>query len=391
MSYLFSGDPKNDRNFLFGRHKVIEQFEKSISDENRLIIITGLRKTGKTSLIQSILADKMDYVIYIDLRDTGDMENIDREKTLNFFRIAINRFLEKNQSFAGEIKHYLKMIRGINIQGVGIEFDHNSQSQIDLTEIFQKLNEWAKLRTRSLLLVIDEAQYLKKSTSFDMSAILAGIFDKYRNLKIILTGSEMDLLFKFLGDEDPEASLNGKPRIEIELNPLNEDLCIQFLNRGLQERGFTINQSNVAVIEYAAKSLGSRIGWLNEFGLKCVEQQNILKTFVDDIIEKRAASSKKEFEKFLDGKKKKNYRDIIEYLANLDSQFNFTKYFVDRPSTNLCVENLRRAGFIKNFQGLYSINDHVLEYSFSMPDFDFKRSEIIKTAKLELRELKSKP
>ena len=259
------------------------------------------------------------------------------------------------------------------------------------TEIFYHLDAWAKSRNKVLLIVIDEAQYLKKTSPFNMSAILAGIYDKFRNLKIILTGSEMDLLFNFLGDEDPDAPLNGKPRIEIELYPMNEDRCIQFLQMGLKERNFAIDQSNMQqIIEHAAKSLGSRIGWLNEFGLKCVEEGNITKEFVDDIIEKRSSSARSEFEKFLKGKQEQNYQDIIEYLANLDTQYNFTKYFVERQSTVKCVEVLRRAGFIRNFQGSYAINDLVLEYSFSSDDFDSKRDEIIKKAKSELKQQKLK-
>jgi len=97
MKFLFSADPKDDKRFLFGRENEISQFEKSLEDENRLIIIKGMRKTGKTSLIQSVTSENNYYVIYIDLRDTGDLENIDREKTLTFFKIAIQRFLDINR------------------------------------------------------------------------------------------------------------------------------------------------------------------------------------------------------------------------------------------------------------------------------------------------------
>ncbi len=390
MTHWFSPDPKDDLNYLFGRAEPVERLERTATDESRLIVVTGLKKSGKTSLIQSVMvSQKPDSVIYVDIRDTGDTVNLDREKTLDFFKIAINRYLEKNKTLTQSLGDHLKMIKGIQYAGFQIEFDTSSKSQINLIEIFHHLNEWAKEKSMILLLIIDEAQYLKKSDTFDMSKILAGIYDKFRNLKIILTGSEMDLLFKFLGDDDPEAALNSKPRVEIELRPLHEDRCIEFLMKGFKERGFTISMDVKEVIDYAAKKLGGRIGWLNEFGLKCIAENNISEESVNDIVELRAISAKNEFEKFLKEKNQENYYDIIEYLANLDLQHNFTKYFVERHSTKRCIEKLRRAGFIQNFQGLYSISDPVLEYSFTQTDFDGKRKQIIKKAKLELKKQQS--
>jgi hypothetical protein len=186
----------------------------------------------------------------------------------------------------------------------------------------------------------------------------------------------MKLLFDFLGDNDPDAALNAKPRTDIELRKIDDDIMIQFLRNGLAEK-FTIGQNEMNVIQEAVEVLGSRIGWINEFGLECLDNE-IDRKHIETIKEKRKKSSLNEFKKFLGYNENNNYEIIIRYLTNLDSQINFERHFLKNGKTQKCVENLLRAGFITVDNEKYFVSDKVLEANFIEADFEKKRQEIIK-------------
>ena len=381
---VFLSHPISNRRDLFGRTDSIDQLEKSLSDTERLIIITGLRKVGKTSLIKSVLSDH-EYCIFIDTRNTASTENADKNSILNLFHTAINDFLKTNEKLR-EFNEHLKSITGVKMFGVGVDVDVIKHFDDKLFKIFKELDTWANKKDKTVIIVIDEVQALLRTPEFDITALFASIYDTYTNIKIILTGSEMDLLFKFLGDDDPNAPLNGKPRQEIKLSSLSTEQCIEFLKSGLTKNKLSINEEDEKIIVDAAEKLNSRIGWLTEFGIECVKHKNIREQYIIDIVKKRSQTAKEEFEKFLKYNDKEIYRDIIEFLANLVNQADFVKYFAERHSTKECVDTLKHVGFIIEVEQWHDL-DYVLKYAFRSSNYDSKRNKIIKNAEKELSKI----
>jgi len=387
---LFDPSPKNQKSLLFGREREFDKLEKSIGSENRLIIITGLRRVGKTSLIQCMISTHKHDSIYLDLRDLGPTKKLSRDDTLKFFQNGLQKFLDSHND-KKRIAEYLRLVRGVRIGipgfAFGIKFDFSKQNGVELYDLFSKLNDWASNQNKTILLIIDEAQYLQNSKEeIDTSAILAGIFDKLRRIKIILTGSEMGLLYEYLGDNDPDAPLYHRKRTEIRLGSLSEKENRDLLLKGFEENRIKIQTPiELDVINEAVKTLGSRIGWLVEFGSKCIEERIINREIIYELRDKSAQSARKEFEKYIAAKKKSNYIEILEFLANSSYDWSFLQYFVERESTKQYVKQLVDSGIIRtNDRRHYQFTDPVLEYSFKSEDYAKKSREIIEKIDQEI-------
>lgn len=374
----FTAAPQCNKNFLFGRDKELEEFERFSQNTYPLCLITGMRRTGKTSLIKTFFSEHKDKCMYIDTRELGDITNKNKVEVLEFFCQQISIFLQEHEGVSSKVSDFLRRINGVTIGVAGIQLDPTLKHKINLMEIFRRLNDWAHSEEKIIIIGIDEAQNFKKNETFDITLIFASIYDSYSNLKIILTGSEMGVIYELVGKEDPQAPLHGRDIPEIKLKPLTIDKRIKFLEAGLKNNSIPINKSNKDVIKIAAEKLGSRIGWLTMFGCKCCDTKKIVEQHIDDIVEKNAKLAKEEFDKFLKNKQQELYSDIMNHLANMGS-YNFREYFDKRSDTKKCLSELEKEGFIyEEEQNRYNITDFVLKYALKSNDFRPKTHEDVK-------------
>jgi len=103
----------------------------------------------------------------------------------------INRLTRK---FPGLI-NFLKRIQKVKIMGNEIYFGWGKENRVSFSSLLNSLNDWAEDK---VIVVLDEAQELHKMRGFNILPSLACAFDNLRKVKIILSGSEMGLLLKFL-------------------------------------------------------------------------------------------------------------------------------------------------------------------------------------------------
>lgn len=363
----FDPKPKKSLADLFGRDEEVSHLIKVIKEKNPLIVISGLRRVGKTSLLGAVLNEKFEHIIWIDPRDFGS-STLSKKEILRLFQNSIDIFLKSQRSKAETIIGFLKHIRGFSFYGVSIQF--NAESEIDLKELFAGLDRWATQNGTSVILAIDEAQDFAKSTEYALDVLLAGIYDKCsNNIIIILTGSEMGLLFNFLGDKDPTKPLYGRTREDIKLKPLTDKLSKQFLIEGFKQKGVDPRKdaATIAAVNSAVKKLDGIVGWLIKFAKKCLSNGKIDEEYILETQIEGSKQARQEFEKFSRLQvKEEAYFTIMKELLRLQttSQIEFIEKFVENGSTKNEVQELLNEQFIVKIEEKYFIGDPLLQFSF---------------------------
>lgn len=364
----FDPKPKKSLVDLFGRDEEVGHLIKVIKEKNPLIVISGLRRVGKTSLLGAVLNEKFEHIIWIDPRDLGSSSALSKKEILRLFQNGIDMFLKSHRSKARTIVGFLKHIRGFSFSGFGIQF--NVDTGIDLKELFVGLDKWATENGTYVILAIDETQDFAKSTEYALDALLAGIYDQCsNNIIIILTGSEMGLLFNFLGDKDPTKPLYGRTREDIKLKPLTDKLSKQFLIEGFKQKGIDPRKdaATIAAMDSAIKKLDGIVGWLIKFAKKCLSNGKIVEGYILETQIEGSKQARQEFEKFSKLQaKEKVYFTIMKELLRLQttSQIEFIGKFVENNSTENEVQELLNEQFIVKIDEKYFFGDPLLQFSF---------------------------
>ncbi len=371
---LFSSRPKDDIKNLFGRNEEIKKLKTAIDEKDPLVIITGFRRVGKTSLLKAVLNEYSKYTIYLDLRDLGSRQYITKNDIANLMESSIREFLDKHATRTARILTILQSVRGINVAGTGINLEWTSKNQLDLRGLFNKLDQWAGSNKTKIVLSVDEAQEFKKSQHVDMNRIFASIYDNCQNIILILTGSEIGVLHDFLSLDDPKSPLFGRNTNEIEIKLLSEDKGIEFLKKGFKNNHLKIKEKESEIINQAVTDLGGIIGWLNEFGLRCVRNKKIAAKFIEKTKKEGSILAKSEFEKFLANRSARDrYESIVKGLAKKDSNWKSLKDYlaIDTESKiydknfNDLLDNLLKSGFVAKKEELYYIVDPLLRFAYS--------------------------
>ena len=81
--------PKNDLKSLYDREKERQRLVEYIDQKQPLILITGLRRVGKTSLLKTVLSSHSKYHIFVDLRDLGNKLHVTKKDVINIFQNSI--------------------------------------------------------------------------------------------------------------------------------------------------------------------------------------------------------------------------------------------------------------------------------------------------------------
>ncbi|RSN68750.1 ATP-binding protein [Candidatus Korarchaeum cryptofilum] len=307
----------------------------------KLVIVTGLRRYGKTSLILTYLNEEKLDNIFLDCR------------LLPPGMISMGSFLElleaelTRKSWARRI---LSRVEGISISEIGIRFKER-----DLNSLVSVLHA-----LEGKILVIDEAQELRRSRHrFD--SIIAYAYD-HLDLKIILSGSQVGLLYRFLRVDDPEAPLYGRPFKEVRMRKLSDEEAMDFLRKGFEQAGMKVSDD---ILEEARRFDGI-IGWLTYFGFSMISNRESV-----EIIERRVsklAISELEHALRIYGLAEARYREALKVIATLErARWTQIKRGIEArigkiPSNTLSsiLSNLVDSGFLEKTEEGYKIADPVL-------------------------------
>lgn len=316
----------------------------------RMALIKGLRRTGKTSLLNVVLAESGLAYAKIDVREGP---YYDQQAFLAFFVSKIKARLGKTAW--DRVRDQIK----------SIEFSYGELSatvllakEENLHLFFQSLEKDLKKNATTFVLAFDEVQLLKK-IKFDY--ILASLFDNYPHIKIILTGSEIGMVDDFIGKQQAEAPLFGRALLEIELARLSPQETMRFL-----ELGFSQIKKQVSFQEMkdVVEQLDGIIGWATSYGW--LRSQGIAhEKALEKVIEEGKVIVLREFQHFLESRRaKERYTKIIHSLAHgqhtwQDLKLSGKKAIADSQLV-IYLHELMAYGFVEKTEGKYHLSDPLL-------------------------------
>lgn len=346
--------PKTEQKDLFGVDYALSTLVKALSNPfTRMIIIKGLRRTGKTSLLNVALKIvKIDYV-KVDVRESPYLDKI------GFMKFLIEKIREKIEEPL--LQRIIKSITGLGIgyRDVSLEVLFSKENTSGI--FFEKLDYELNKKKKSLILAFDEIQLLKE-INFDY--LLASIFDNYKSIKLVLTGSEIGLIDKFLGKKNYDAPLFGRAYLEIGTKRLKEEESLTFMREGMKqlkkELSFEEQQEIIA-------ELDGIIGWLTHYGWlrynNLTHQGALSKTK-----EEGKEIVRKELTSFLLArqKAKEKYLLLLKVIARGKDRWSIIKQALSKENLKLSDSQLNSYlgelidyGFIEKKEGKYYLSDPI--------------------------------
>jgi len=163
-----------------------------------------------------------------------------------------------------------------------------------------------------LVLAFDEVQYLRFAND-DFTKILAWVYDTLKNIVLILTGSQVGVLEKFLRLYDYKAPLYGRYHVRIKLNRFNPSESLEFLERGFREYGMSVPPKELLS---AIRSLDGVVGWLTHYGAYRVDGYGHEEA-INEVINEASGYIESEFAEL--DELSPRYRAVLKIVANITS------------------------------------------------------------------------
>ncbi|MCX5750475.1 MAG: ATP-binding protein [Candidatus Saganbacteria bacterium] len=322
----FSPQVKQNKGDFFNYEVLQEELKNALQDKvTPLIVVYGLRRTGKTSLIRVVLHSLKRKYVWIDGRDIqsrADFEN------------KLEEEVKKLSPFS---------IRKVSVKGLEVSFAF-------IKEGLDFLNK------HKITLVIDEVQLLKK---IHLDNTLAYIYDNYPNIKIVLSGSEVGMLMHFLGKDNAKAPLYGRAVFELQTHRLEKEGSSLFLHQGAKQAKVNLKEEEA---RDAINNLDGIIGWLTKYGwhrLRSSHKEALHKTIeegkyiVKDEFLKFAVRAEKQYTRIIKAIKKDGKWEKIKKATNISDKQLYTM-----------LKRLIAYGFVEKKDHAYSIADPLLEAAF---------------------------
>lgn len=196
-----------------------------------LVVVSGLRRTGKTSLVLTALSECDIPYIFIDLRE-GFQSYRDLYQLLSRGSNDFVSKISRKEKLRGLLLKGLKRLRGVSLASLSVSFSWGKDRFL-LTEFLGMLDDIGERVGEKIIIVFDEFQRSVGNVGLTLHNSIAYSYDYYRNLSFILTGSEMGILYGIL--RNPTNPLYGRAFIEIRTRKLGRSESIDFLERGFKE------------------------------------------------------------------------------------------------------------------------------------------------------------
>jgi len=353
---LFDLRPKTRREELFGREKELAELYSALA-RYPLIVVAGVRRIGKTSLLKTALSDLGQPSIYLDARILEEE---------GYTRRALYGLVSEELSRIGGswLKGFAKHVRGVHVGGFGIELDWGKRGA-RLSSLFKALDKWALNQGKTVIVAVDEAQILRMLSGgkgrVNFTQLIAYCYDNLSNIKFVLTGSEVGLLYEFLGLENPESPLYGRGYKTIMLERFSRETSLDFLRAGFRELGM---QPSEQLLGGVVDRLDGLVGWLTLYGYTGSEEDP--QVALEETFRKAEGMVKKEINPLL--QHSNYYRPILRALALGKTAWGEIKRevinrlgrFVSDSQFNRALMSLVNLSLVEHNQNGYTIADPVL-------------------------------
>ncbi len=349
----FDTSPKTKRTDLFGRSFLLDTLISYTRDISvRMIVLKGLRRTGKTSLLNVALAEAKIMSVKIDVREAP---YYDRKEFMTYL-------VEKIKDKIGEslFQKILKYFSRVEVSYKDISTTFFLQIEQKFSTFFEKLNQELEKKNEILVLAFDEVQLLNK-INFEYN--FAAIYDNYTHLKLILTGSEIGLLDQFLGKKDAESPLYGRAVMELGVPKFNDEETRAFLLKGFEQIKKSISLEEITEV---VTNFDGIVGWATQYGWFRSQGKSHSQA-VSLVVEEGIKLTKKELDNFLINRNKSRYLKILRWISKgytqwgvLKTQFVNEKIKISDRQLNLYLTELVDYGFVIKMNENYFVTDPLL-------------------------------
>ncbi|WP_069807935.1 AAA family ATPase [Vulcanisaeta thermophila] len=342
----FDPEPKRRREDFYDYDELLREFQESVRSY-KVTLVTGLRRYGKTSLMLTGLNELGINYLFLDCRLLGDKPTL-----RGFVELIIN---EMNKD--STLRRILGRLDFLEVGALGFRLKVKLKVRNALLSIIEGLE--------GTVLVIDEAQLLR-GTNYRFDELLAYIYD-HVNMKVVISGSEVGLLYRFLRLNDPESPLYGRSIREIRIKPLPREKSMEFLRKGFEQVNVEVSND---VIERAVDELDGVIGWLTMFGYEYTRHGKSLEEVIHEATLLAASEVNKALE--IHGAARARFAAVLESIAMGSSTWGSIKRYVsarlgpinDTALSNV-IRNLVDMGLVSKVDDGYVINDPMVRRAVS--------------------------
>jgi len=287
----FSIEPKSNIKDFFNYRREYGEIKKALKRGEKVIAVIGVRRTGKTSLLNIIYHEINGKKVWIDGRIVCDPKKDIFSAIYEVAKEGRSKIFGKIESISISVSHI-----GLRIRKISRNSFVNMENTIT--------------RAGKIYVFIDEAQ---KMDPKQLANLLSYFYDRLPNITFIISGSEIGVVEDVLGEKDPKHPLFGRHIVRLEMKRLDEEKAMEYLTLGFDQLGFKISDDE---IESVISELDGLIGWLTLYGYERAVLKN--KNALERVKELAAQLVATELQNFLDRvKNKKLYLTILRNANNV--------------------------------------------------------------------------
>ena len=303
--------------------------------EQKLIVVSGLRRVGKTSLMRVAFNSYDGPKVFLDGRDFRTPHDL------------LNKGLLEIYAQVDPTKRIFDVLEAVDIGPFSIKLE---KQKISLKEINDRLGD------RRAVLFVDEVQ-----ESPGLDRLLARLYDYSDHIVVVISGSEVGLLQELFSPDKP---LFGRLHTMVQLNPLSPEKSREFLRLGFAQEGKEYQEQE---INEAVDELDGLVGWLTYYGY--LRRKYPHREALDILRRNARLLLLSELERFLDRQRGDRRRYLLILRALKESRTwseikEFLEFKLGRAvsSSRLSVylEQLIKHGFVLKNNGLYRLADPLL-------------------------------
>lgn len=335
----FEIEPKGRKEDFFNYGYEYNQLKKALGRREKIIAVVGVRRVGKTSLLNLVYNETDGVKLWLDGRIVTDPKK-------EIFSAIYETAKEGKPRIFGKIESL-----NISAFGVGMDIKLGSESH---AEIEKKIRE-----SGHVCVFVDEAQRMDAEALAD---VLSYFYDRFPHVSFIVSGSEIGLVEEILGETDSEHPLFGRDIVKVGIGRLNRNQAAEYLKKGFGQLKVEVSESE---LEGAIDELDGLIGWLTLYGYEKGVKKS--KDALSKTTQSAARIAASEIVHFL--KKTKNRKLYLSILRNVNGtgweelRASSSKDYGKKLNNNLfsyALGKLLDHSFVEKRDQTYALSDPLL-------------------------------
>ena len=213
-----------------------------------------------------------------------------------------------------------------------------------------------------VIVAFDELQEARMLVN--LPYLLAYIYDNFKGITVIATGSEVGVVYDVLRLEDSESPLYRRAIGEVRLRRLSREESAEFLSEGFDQLSVSVSRS---LIDEIIDHVDGIIGWLTYYGWSIAVQRERDLSRIREMASLQAVA---EVRRFLERSRERYYHILKAIALGLNRWSEVKGYLeakegmeIDDSTFNTLLKTLVKLGFVERKDGGYLIADPLVAYA----------------------------